>query len=120
MKALIKDRHIATVREVESTDKQSFVNFYNDGQPDRVYTPMADFLAWKKIQVKSEAFEYALPAKHWTHSYRTLAGQYFSEDDLAPYKKSVSGILLFDVDFLIQVYDEAMQLSWNRAMGLLP
>ena len=87
-----------TPRSVTANDKDSFLHFYTDGRPDTVFVPVADFLAWKSINVRSDIYPHKIPAKDWTFAYRNVAVSKYNEDGAAMHiKKSINGVLLFDL-----------------------
>jgi len=103
--------------EIIGNDKESFVNFYTNNRPDKMFVPVADFLAWKGIKVRSGTNQIALSSRVWTLIYREIAaGDYGVESELV-IKKSANSSLLFDVDFLINYYEEVRATVVVRVIG---
>lgn len=98
-------------------DVLSFLNFYTDGRPNKIFVPVIAFLEWKGIKVKSDANPYALPPKQWTFVYRELAAKKFNEDAEMVIKREANNYLLFDIEFLIALYDEARDEITNQILG---
>jgi len=104
-------------KDVNKSDATAFLNFYTNGKPDTVYVPVADFLAWKRIKVRSSENPHAMPARDWTYAYREVATEQYNEDNEMFVKKSVNGALLFDLDFLLVFYQPARDLMSLKAFG---
>ena len=108
----------ATIRDIEDKDIGSFRNFWTEGRADTLFVPIADFLAWKGRVVRNqETNPDGISQKLWTHAFRAIAGEKHSEDTSIVVKKTVTGILLFDADFL-ELYLEDAELRIWRHMAM--
>ena len=108
---------IARLTDVKSGDRSDFINFYTNGEPDRVYVMMASFLDWKDVKIKSKDKTAALAGKAWTLEYRGIAAELYQENDDAIIKRDAYGFLLFDLDFLLAYFDEAKNRLANKLLG---
>ena len=88
-----------TPNDITRGDRNKFLEFYTNGQPNTIYVPMADFLAWKGVKVKSSTNKDApVSSKSWTLAYREIATTRYNNDSKMIIKKSVNEFLLFDLD----------------------
>ena len=104
------------VSDVDPADRDAFIHFYTGGQPERMYVPMLDFLRWKRIKIKDKNNDNGAAAKEWTLAYRSLAVELYDSEEIL-IKKSANDFLLFDVDFLISMYDEAKAILFEKFFG---
>ena len=123
MNSLIKIKPSALSAQAQRTadivgkDKDAFINFYTNNRPDKMFVPVADFLAWKGIKVKSDLTPIALSSRVWTLIYRDIAASEYGTDDDMVIKKSANSSLLFDVDFLISYFDDVKSEVFAKVFG---
>jgi len=104
-------------KDVVKTDREAFLRFYTGGFPDKIFVPVADFLAWKGVHVKSEDFPSALHARQWTFAFRDLAAGPYKDGDEMFIKRATNESLLIDLDFLIEAFDDAKAVMMKKAFG---
>lgn len=108
----------ATTKDVCKNDKDAFLIFYTNGQPEKIFVPMADFLEWKGVSVKTtENPSGPVSARAWTILYREIATSRYNNDSEMFLKKSVSDALLFDLDFLIEGFPEVRDMMATKVLG---
>jgi len=107
-----------TTLDIPKGDRAAFLDFYTDGNPDTIYVPVADFLAWKGVYVKSEDRPDApVAAKSWSLAFREIATNGYNSGGKLRVKRSVSGDLLFDLDFLLESFDSVLLTMRKRVFG---
>ena len=105
-------------QDINKNDREAFLYHYTNGRPNTIYVPVTDFLGWKGVKIKSPEHEYAMPAKAWTFAYRTVAAEKYEPDKGGAFiKKSESNVLLFDLDFLLESFEDAKSVITQKALG---
>jgi hypothetical protein len=112
-------RQASRVHDIKGDTIKDFKNWWTNGEPEKQFVPVGEYLAWLGYNVRSAKHPYAFAAKDWTFSYRSIATTMYKaeqKEDLHV-KVMTNGILLFDADFLDDCFEEAQQITVDRAVN---